>query len=132
MLLKTHGHLPKIGLKEENKYLKEKIDQLMEMMGTTDNVWQNSLSSSQLRIAELKDFIGKHVGITIKERTPRGKPLPGKVSGILSDYKDRAKTGMEKQAWGQEIQEGGNGFRFRFRFRDENTYNVSGFSTGDW
>jgi len=78
---------------------------------------KRKISSSQLRIAELKDFIGKHVGITLKEKIPRGKPLPGKAAGILSDYKHKGKTGMEKQAWGQEIQEGGNGFRFR----NENT-----------
>lgn len=38
MLLKTHDHLPKIGLKEENKYLRDKIDQLMEVVGKKDSV----------------------------------------------------------------------------------------------
>jgi len=58
---------------------------------------RRKISSSQLRIAELKDFIGKHVEITITEKT---FSLPGKkAAGILSDYKDKGKIGLEKQAW---------------------------------
>lgn len=66
---------------------------------------KRKISSSQLRIAELKDFISKHVGIILKERIPRGKSLPGKAAGILSDYKDKGKIGMEKQAWDIAVKE---------------------------
>ncbi|MGV8092824.1 MAG: hypothetical protein AB2L24_13285 [Mangrovibacterium sp.] len=57
------------------------------------------ISSSQLRIAELKDFMGKHVEITITVKTPGEKPRSGKAAGILSGYKDKGKIGREKQAW---------------------------------
>ncbi len=66
---------------------------------------KRKILSSQLRIAELKGFIGKHVEITITERTSGKKLLAGKAAGILSDYKNKRKIGQEKQAWGIAVRE---------------------------
>ena len=64
------------------------------------------ISSSQLRITELKDFIGKHVEITITEKNPGKKSLPGKAAaGILSDYRNKGKISLEKQAWDIAVKE---------------------------
>lgn len=48
---------------------------------------RTGISWSRLRIAELKDFMGKHVEITITERTAGKKSRSGKAAGILSEYK---------------------------------------------
>jgi hypothetical protein len=66
---------------------------------------KRKISSSQLHIAELKDFIGKHVEITITEKTPGKKSLSGNAAGILSDYKNKGKIGSEKQAWDIAVRE---------------------------
>ena len=56
------------------------------------------ISSPQLRIAELKDFIGKDVVITISEKQHYNK-LNKHAAGILSKFSDRSKIPNEKQAW---------------------------------
>jgi hypothetical protein len=59
------------------------------------------ISSSLLRISELKEFVGKHVEITVAESVPDENPSSEKVAaGILSDFKDKKKITSEKQAWG--------------------------------
>ncbi len=61
---------------------------------------RRKISSSQLRISELKDFIGKHVEITVTESVSREKSSSGKkAAGILSNYKDPEKLTRKKLAW---------------------------------
>ncbi len=66
---------------------------------------RRKISSSQLRISELKEFIGKHVEITIEERAPRKKPTSKTAAGILSNFKNNDKIILEKQAWKMIAQE---------------------------
>lgn len=67
---------------------------------------RRKISSSQLRISELKDFIGKHVEITVTERIPGKKTSSEKTaSGILSNFKDKKKLTREKQAWNMTAHE---------------------------
>jgi hypothetical protein len=56
------------------------------------------ISSSQLRIAELNEFIGKNVIITISE-TNTSEKTNKKAAGILSKFKNQEKIPMEKKAW---------------------------------
>jgi hypothetical protein len=56
------------------------------------------ISSPQLRIAELKEFIGKNVIITISE-TNTAENSNKKAAGILSEFKNQGKVSMEKKAW---------------------------------
>ena len=59
---------------------------------------KRKITSSQLRITELKEFIGKEVEITVSESvgTVSGK----KADGILAEFSDKKKVNLEKQAWG--------------------------------
>jgi hypothetical protein len=59
---------------------------------------QRKISSPQLRIAELKEFIGKNDIITISE-TNTAENSNKKAAGILSEFKNREKMQMEKKAW---------------------------------
>ena len=54
--------------------------------------------SPQLRIAELKEFIGKNVVITISE-TNTEENSNKKAAGILSEFKNQGKIPTEKKAW---------------------------------
>ena len=66
---------------------------------------RRKISSSQLRISELKEFIGKHVEITIEEREPRKKTTSKTAAGILSEFRNNDKIILEKQAWKMKAQE---------------------------
>jgi len=67
---------------------------------------KRKIISSNLRISELKDFIGKYVEITVQESVPEKKSLSGKpAAGILSDFKNRKKQPLEKQAWETALRE---------------------------
>lgn len=66
---------------------------------------RRKISSSQLRISELKEFIGKHVEITIEEKTPRKKSNSKTAAGILSNFRNNDKINLEKQAWSIIAQE---------------------------
>jgi hypothetical protein len=52
---------------------------------------RRKISSSQLRISELKEFIGKHVEITISESVPRTTTKGKTAAGILSNFKNNDK-----------------------------------------
>lgn len=56
------------------------------------------ISSPQLRISQLKEFIGKNVEITISETSIK-KQAQLKAAGILSDFSNKSKLSNEKQAW---------------------------------
>jgi len=56
------------------------------------------ISSPQLRISELKDFIGKKVEITISE-TSEKKQKKISAMGILSDFSNSSKQSIENKAW---------------------------------
>lgn len=60
---------------------------------------RRKISSSQLRISELKEFIGKNVEITISERIPRKMTTNKTAAGILSTFRNNNKMMMEKEAW---------------------------------
>jgi len=62
------------------------------------------ISSPQLKIAELKEFIGKNVVITISE-TNTSEKTNKKAAGILSEFKNQGKMPMEKEAWGTAVNE---------------------------
>jgi len=62
------------------------------------------ISSPQLKIAELKEFIGKNVVITISE-TNTSEKTNKKAAGILSKFKNQGKMPMEKEAWGTAVTE---------------------------
>jgi len=66
---------------------------------------KRKISSSQLRISQLKEFIGKHVEITIEEQAPRKKTKGKTAAGILSYFKNNDKIVLEKQAWKMIAQE---------------------------
>jgi hypothetical protein len=56
------------------------------------------ISSPQLRISQLKEFIGKNVEITISETSIK-KQAQLKAVGILSAFSNKSKLSNEKQAW---------------------------------
>jgi len=60
---------------------------------------RRKISSSQLRISELKDFIGKDVEITISESIPRKRASDKTAAGILSTFRNKDRMIMEKEAW---------------------------------
>jgi hypothetical protein len=61
---------------------------------------KRKISSPHLRIDELKEFIGKHVEIIVKESSPVKKDSSKKpASGLLSAFRDKGKIKSEKQAW---------------------------------
>jgi hypothetical protein len=61
---------------------------------------KRKISSPNLRVTELKDFIGKYVEITVNEITPKVIKSTAKTSaGILSKYSNIEKRKLEKDAW---------------------------------
>lgn len=56
------------------------------------------ISSPQLRISQLKEFIGKDVEITISETSIK-KQAHLKAAGVLSAFSNKSKLTNEKQAW---------------------------------
>ncbi|MCW0484748.1 hypothetical protein [Gaoshiqia sediminis] len=59
---------------------------------------KRKITSSQLRIAELKEFIGKQVEITVSESADTVSEK--KAGGILAQFADQRKRNSEKKAWG--------------------------------
>lgn len=59
---------------------------------------KRKVTSSTLHIAELKEFIGKQVDITVTE----SNRIVSKhmAAGILSDYQNANNISKEKEAWG--------------------------------
>jgi len=67
---------------------------------------KRKISSPNLRVSELKDFIGKYVEITVNEITPKEiKSTAKTAAGILSKYGDIEKRKLEKDAWQMMITE---------------------------
>lgn len=67
---------------------------------------KRKILSPNLRVAELKDFIGKYVEITVNEITPKEIKLTAKTAaGILSKYANTGKMHMEKEAWQMSVSE---------------------------
>ena len=67
---------------------------------------KRKISSSQIRIAELKEFLGKYVEITVKESTPAQKiPSEKPAAGILSRFSNKEKMNLEKEAWNIAVNE---------------------------
>jgi len=67
---------------------------------------KRKINSLNLRISELKEFIGKTVEITVSESSPAENIVQMKsASGILSAYKNPGKIKLEKDAWGKAVVE---------------------------
>ena len=61
---------------------------------------ERKILSPNLRVAELKDFIGKYVEITVAESVKiNNKSLSKSAAGMFSDFSNRKKIILEKQAW---------------------------------
>jgi hypothetical protein len=56
------------------------------------------ISSSTLRISELKNFIGKNVEITISEARDENK-IEKRAAGILAEFSNPSKISEEQDAW---------------------------------
>ena len=62
---------------------------------------KRKITSSQIEISGLKDFIGKQVEITVKEvHQDQQNPDATNVAGVLADYQNPNKKYQEKEAWG--------------------------------
>lgn len=59
---------------------------------------KRKVTSSTLHIAELKEFIGKQVEITVTESNRAFSEHP--AAGILSNYQNGDNISKEKEAWG--------------------------------
>jgi hypothetical protein len=58
------------------------------------------ITSSQIRISELKELIGKHVEITVTEqKTRRKRSIKQTAAGFLEHFKNVALTYKENEAW---------------------------------
>ena len=58
------------------------------------------IASPNLRIAELKNFIGKSVEITVTLKNVEKQTISNKsAAGVLSHFKNKEKIADEKQAW---------------------------------
>jgi hypothetical protein len=67
---------------------------------------KRKILSPNLHVSELKDFIGKYVEITVTESVDTGiKPLAKSAAGALSDFRNKEKIDIEKQAWQISVQE---------------------------
>ena len=61
---------------------------------------KRKITSSQIRISELKNFIGKQVEITVTEKKTRGKKtINHAAAGILEKFKNSGLSYAEKEAW---------------------------------
>ena len=58
---------------------------------------KRKITSSQLRISELKEFIGKQVEITVSESTDTVSEK--KAGGLLAEFANKQKRNSEKKAW---------------------------------
>jgi len=67
---------------------------------------KRKILSLNLHVSELKDFIGKHVEITVTESVnTENKSLAKSVAGTLSDFRNKEKIDHEKQAWQISVQD---------------------------
>lgn len=67
---------------------------------------KRKISSTNLRVSELKDFIGKHVEITVKESVGKvNKSRVKSAAGVLSDFSNMEKIILEKKAWQMSMEE---------------------------
>jgi hypothetical protein len=67
---------------------------------------KRKILSPNLRVSELKDFIGKYVEITVTESVKtKNKPLAKSAAGMLSDFSNNEKVNLEKKAWQMSVQE---------------------------
>jgi hypothetical protein len=67
---------------------------------------KRKITSSQIRISELKKFIGKQVEITVTEKKTRVKrTLNNAAAGILEKYKNSGLSYAEKEAWNIAVNE---------------------------
>jgi len=67
---------------------------------------KRKILSPNLRVSELKDFIGKYVEITVTESVrTKNKSLSKSAAGVLSEFKNKEKINIEKQAWQMSVQE---------------------------
>ena len=67
---------------------------------------KRKISSPNLRVSELKDFIGKYVEITVNEITPKEiKSTAKNAAGILSNFSNIEKRKLEKDAWQMAVTE---------------------------
>lgn len=65
---------------------------------------RRKITSSSLRITELKEFIGKQVEITVREHKTENNSSQEKLArGLLSDFKDPEKINEEKNAWHKAV-----------------------------
>jgi hypothetical protein len=64
------------------------------------------IASPTLRIAELTQFIGKNVEITVRVTPSKKQNSQTKsAAGILSNFKNSDKISKEKQAWKQAVKQ---------------------------
>ena len=67
---------------------------------------KRKILSPNLRVSELKDFIGKYVEITVTESVKtKNKPLAKSAAGLLTDFSNNNKIILKKQAWQMSVQE---------------------------
>jgi len=67
---------------------------------------KRKISSPNLRVSELNDFIGKYVEITVTESVKtKNKPLAKSAAGVLTDFSNNNKIILKKQAWQMSVQE---------------------------
>jgi hypothetical protein len=67
---------------------------------------KRKILSPNIRVSELKDFIGKYVEITVTESIKtKNKSLSKSAAGMLSDFSNKEKIILEKKAWQMSVQE---------------------------
>ena len=67
---------------------------------------KRKISSLNLHVSELKDFMGKHVEITVTESVKsKKKSLTKSAAGTLSGFSKKEKINQEKQAWQISVKE---------------------------
>jgi hypothetical protein len=67
---------------------------------------KRKILSPNLRVSELKDFIGKYVEITVTESVKtKYKTVSKSAAGMLSDFSNNEKVNLEKKAWQMSVQE---------------------------
>jgi hypothetical protein len=67
---------------------------------------KRKILSPNLRVSELKDFVGKYVEITVKEIVKsENKSLAKSAAGTLSNFSNSEKIILEKKAWQMSAQE---------------------------
>jgi hypothetical protein len=67
---------------------------------------KRKILSPNLRVTELKDFIGKYVEITVTESVKtKNKTVAKSAAGVLSDFSNNEKINLEKKAWQMSVHE---------------------------